>query len=686
MKLFYGRRFSLRTTLATVVAAIALLLTLTTTTTLQVVDAAGSSSSSKCVTDDNRLECPNTVDCPSSGYSYVNDCLDCANNLNTDNASNQCFTRKLLNGKDNPSSQYLWRDIIGMIVWFCAAGVATACGVGGGGIYVPLGILLLAFAPKQSSGLSQASIFGASLGGLVLNLRNYHPFTAKVETVQDTEDGNATGGNVENETVTANIPTNDDGVPNTSTVKYYTRPLIDYDMALFLAPMEMAGAVLGVLIQKILPNWLYLFISAFILGFTAKKTYVKWWSTRQKELQKAAEEMLQTNSDEQENLTTSGNDANGDANGADGEPSIVKPSFAKATSGTAGDEEIEVTEMMRISDGSSVVVNGDTGLHHRNAANGLDVKPEATTSTAADSSRSDNDVADNASDEDDIIMDEEKIAKRNYFLERDSRQYPKEKLICFAILWLGLTLLTFFKGGKGVDSLIGIDCSSPWYGVLIGIQFLWTFGFAAGFAYKITKETSEKRAVKYPFHSQDVLWDFHKTKFYAFFTFCAGIIAGLIGIGGGMVLGPLMLVMGIYPRVSTATTATMIVLTSSSVAILYITSGLVPWQYAITFFFTCFIGALVGKTYIDGYVKRTGKSSLLIFLLATIIALATFGALVIALLRLSSAEWCFAGFEEFCTIDDGTASVSCVPDDEAQRYLMNGAIDFYNHVIVAGTV
>merc|ERR1711865_1136906 len=125
--------------------------------------------------------------------------------------------------------------------------------------------------------------------------------------------------------------------------------------------------------------------------------------------------------------------------------------------------------------------------------------------------------------------------------------------------------------------------------------------------------------------------------------------------------------MGIYPRVSTATTATMIVLTSSSVAVLYITSGLVPWQYAITFFCTCFVGALVGKTYIDGYVKRTGKSSVLIFLLATIIAL----------MRLSANAWCFDGFNQFCSLnhDDGTtASVSCVPNEDngqRERYLLS---------------
>merc|ERR1719498_1933773 len=54
-------------------------------------------------------------------------------------------------------------------------------------------------------------------------------------------------------------------------------------MALFLAPMEMTGAVLGVLIQKILPNWLYLSMAATILGFTSHKTYKKYVAAHKKE-------------------------------------------------------------------------------------------------------------------------------------------------------------------------------------------------------------------------------------------------------------------------------------------------------------------------------------------------------------------------------------------------------------------
>jgi hypothetical protein len=194
-----------------------------------------SSAEDKCA-NSNLYKCPSET---CNGTILVKDCLDCDGFYNTDVKSETCFDRKLLNGEDNPPSGYLWRDIVGMLVWFCAAGIATACGVGGGGIYVPLGIMLLNFAPKPASGLSQASIFGASLGGLALNIRNRHPFSAKCEKDAD----KSTFSSFEME-----------APPSTENVTYHSRPLIDYDMALFLAPMEMAGAVLGVIIQKLLPN------------------------------------------------------------------------------------------------------------------------------------------------------------------------------------------------------------------------------------------------------------------------------------------------------------------------------------------------------------------------------------------------------------------------------------------------
>jgi uncharacterized membrane protein YfcA len=62
-------------------------------------------------------------------------------------------------------------------------------------------------------------------------------------------------------------------------------------------------------------------------------------------------------------------------------------------------------------------------------------------------------------------------------------------------------------------------------------------------------QSIRKQAVGFDFVEGDVKWDYQKVFFYARWTFVAGVIAGLIGIGGGMVLGPLMLQMGILPQV-----------------------------------------------------------------------------------------------------------------------------------------
>lgn len=382
---------------------------------------------------------------------------------------------------------------------------------------------------------------------------------------------------------------------------------------------------------------MYLGLAAIILAFTSFKTYKKYFSTRavEQEAQAAAAAAAAEQEEQAENEDA---DNDNEAQQEQEQPIVDDPE--QPAKPAAPEYKNQDTLATSGSDtGSSKEATADVHVDRLSPS-------QVTTLHATDD------------DDDDDDQDNTTTANNNkstliHYLEQDSRQYPTEKLAALGILWVGLILLTFFKGGKGVDSIIGITCAdTAWYAVLIAIQFLWTLGFALYYGLKLVRHQNEKVAVDYPFLPHDVLWDYSKLRFYAFFTFLAGVVAGLIGIGGGMVLGPLMLVMGIHPRVSAATTATMIVLTSSSVAVLFVTAGLVPWEYAVFFFVTCLTGAYVGKKYIDGYVKKTGKASLLIFLLATIIALATIGCVIIVITRLAKADWCLAGFNKFCNGGD----------------------------------
>jgi uncharacterized membrane protein YfcA len=347
--------------------------------------------------------------------------------------------------------------------------------------------------------------------------------------------------------------------------KFYTRPLISYDMTLFLAPMEMGGALLGVLIQKILPNWLYLIAAALVLGFTGYKTYLKFFSTYKQE----------------------------------------QEARAKAAA-------------MEASFKAQGILDVDT-------------------------------VEDPSSDESESGNDEE-LQKRIEFLEKDSIQFPTKKIIPLIVMWIGLLVLTLMKGGKGVDSIIGIGCDSPWFIVLTVVQFVWLFSFAGFYGCKVHKWQKDRVAVRYPYMKDDSQWDWKSLNTFGFFTFLAGVIAGLIGIGGGMVLNPLMMHMGVNPRVSSATTATMIALTSSSVVFGVITSGIIHWSYPTFYCCITLSGALIGKGKIDAIVKRTGRASILVFILATIIVLATIGCIGLMLQGLKAENWCFDGFQEFCKV------------------------------------
>jgi uncharacterized membrane protein YfcA len=182
-------------------------------------------------------------------------------------------------------------------------------------------------------------------------------------------------------------------------------------------------------------------------------------------------------------------------------------------------------------------------------------------------------------------------------------------------------------------------------------------GFALYFGYKLLRKQSNRVAVDYPYLEQDPIWDRPGLRLYGGVTFIAGFFSGMVGFGVGMILGPFMLFMGFEPRVSSATNASMIMPTSSIISIVFIVSGYVPWSYAVFFFFVCFLGALFGKSQIDAYVKRTGRPSILIVILATIIALSTVGVFYSFFTRLAAKGWCLDGFNNFCSVTDKEACV-----------------------------
>ncbi|KAJ6732445.1 hypothetical protein OIU79_003537 [Salix purpurea] len=111
-------------------------------------------------------------------------------------------------------------------------------------------------------------------------------------------------------------------------------------------------------------------------------------------------------------------------------------------------------------------------------------------------------------------------------------------------------------------------------------------------------------------------WQVHRLLMFCACGVVAGIVGGLLGIGGGFVMGPLFLEMGIHPQVSSGT-ATFGMLFSSSMSVVeYYLLGRFPVPYALYFIAVAIVAAFIGQYIITKLITISGRASLIIFVLA----------------------------------------------------------------------
>ncbi|KAL4438539.1 hypothetical protein ABPG77_000187 [Micractinium sp. CCAP 211/92] len=98
-----------------------------------------------------------------------------------------------------------------------------------------------------------------------------------------------------------------------------------------------------------------------------------------------------------------------------------------------------------------------------------------------------------------------------------------------------------------------------------------------------------------------------------------GTVAGMLGIGGGMIVGPLMLELGVQPRVASATASMTVLFSASSAAASFALEGRLNLPHAAAFGAACAAAAYVGVALVGGAVRASGRSSLVVVLLTVVI-------------------------------------------------------------------
>ncbi|XP_044468888.1 sulfite exporter TauE/SafE family protein 3-like isoform X2 [Mangifera indica] len=146
-------------------------------------------------------------------------------------------------------------------------------------------------------------------------------------------------------------------------------------------------------------------------------------------------------------------------------------------------------------------------------------------------------------------------------------------------------------------------------------------------------------------------WRVYQLVFYCACGLIAGIVAGLLGIGGGFILGPLFLEIKIPPQVSSATATFVMTFSASMCVVEYYLLKRFPIPYALYFFCVTVIAALGGQLVMKKLIVVLGRASLIIFTLsitmfATVLSLGGLG-LKRTIEKIQHKE--YMGFYTLCT-------------------------------------
>eukprot|EP00045_Choanoeca_perplexa_P008002 m.73220 g.73220 ORF g.73220 m.73220 type:complete len:415 (-) comp14317_c0_seq3:184-1428(-) len=200
------------------------------------------------------------------------------------------------------------------------------------------------------------------------------------------------------------------------------------------------------------------------------------------------------------------------------------------------------------------------------------------------------------------------------------------------LVWIGYFSLTYvlYKADDVVER-----CSGGWVAlILMAIPYVGIITYFAG--RRAHALTLHKRSLDYTFAEGDIRWEGENLWKYPMLAFFAGLAASMLGIGGGLVKGPIMLAMGILPQVATTTSSFMIIFTSSASTLQYFILGKLELGEMAAVMTAGFIGAVIGQRGVNYLVQKYRKQSLLIFLLG---GLTVISVILITSLALASGEF-----------------------------------------------
>ena len=130
---------------------------------------------------------------------------------------------------------------------------------------------------------------------------------------------------------------------------------------------------------------------------------------------------------------------------------------------------------------------------------------------------------------------------------------------------------------------------------------------------------AKKRESNYVFLEGDIVWNKENIIKFVLIASFTGMLSTYMGIGGGMLITPIMIQVGMIPEVVVATSAISTLFSSLISTINYVIEGKLLWSYGIAFSISSGLGSIIGLKLSDYILNKFKRQSIIIFIVSMIL-------------------------------------------------------------------
>ncbi|KAJ3705382.1 hypothetical protein LUZ61_009087 [Rhynchospora tenuis] len=229
---------------------------------------------------------------------------------------------------------------------------------------------------------------------------------------------------------------------------------------------------------------------------------------------------------------------------------------------------------------------------------------------------------------------------------------PWKDLMVLVMVWMCFFVLHVLIGDENGKGVINIKPCGVTYWLITLSQIPIAIGFTSYIMYAKRKKREQANNVNDTDTASVIKHNLESLPMYVFpvAAILTGVLSGLFGIGGGLLLNPVFLQIGVPPQTAAATSALMVSFSASMSMVQYILLGMTRINEAVMYAILCFVASIVGLVTMQRLVARSGRVSLVVFLVSALMVLSTVVITLFGVLdvwkQITNGD--YMGFKQLC--------------------------------------